>query len=59
MWANGDRARLDPGTQMETDWGILYAFSLNNDDALEEYLEAVARHHTVEGFKETPVGWCS
>jgi len=47
MWANGDNARLDPGSQISTDWACLYFFHLDIPDALSPYLDAVARQHNL------------
>lgn len=59
IWANGDGARLDPGSVMATDWAVLYGFSLEEDDGLESYLEAVAHRHDVQLAESSPSGWCS
>jgi alpha-galactosidase len=61
LWANGDRARLDAGEEVETDWAALYAFHLDQPDPLEPYLDAVARENMVHIAEETqaPAGWCS
>lgn len=59
LWANGDAAHLDPGHQMETDNAILCAVSLDRDDPLGPYLDAVARYHDVSANSTIPTGWCS
>ncbi len=61
MWANGDLARLDPGTVMETDWACLGFLHLDTPDPINEYLEAVAREHSLQtpSVERIPVGWCS
>ena len=63
MWANGDSARLDPGSRMETDWACLHFLHLDNPDPMAPYLEAVMREHnlTQEMYLDTPAptGWCS
>ncbi len=45
MWANGDGARLDRGSVMETDWACLTFVHLDAPDPMCEYLEAVARQN--------------
>lgn len=59
LWANGDSARLDPGTRMETDWAVITPFGLEDADPFGEYLQAVVREHELRPDRETPVGWCS
>jgi alpha-galactosidase len=63
MWANGDGARLDPGSKVETDWACIQFLHLDNPDPLAPYLEAVMREHNLshEMFAKTipPTGWCS
>ncbi|MHB0966330.1 MAG: glycoside hydrolase family 36 protein [Bellilinea sp.] len=60
MWTS-DRARLDPDKAIETDWAVITPFSTDNPDPLREYLEAVAREHSVtrESIRQIPTGWCS
>ena len=63
MWANGDSARLDPGTVVETDWACLQFMHLDQPDPLAPYLEAVAREHNISQANladmQSPTGWCS
>ncbi|MFN2197575.1 MAG: glycoside hydrolase family 36 protein [Anaerolineales bacterium] len=63
LWANGDRARLDPGQSMSTDWACLGFLHLDTPDPLAPYLLAVAQQHglPVEQLAEAeiPTGWCS
>jgi alpha-galactosidase len=59
LWANGDAARLEPGCDVETDNAVIYAFSLDQDDPLAPYLDAVARYHNVTADGQIPAGWCS
>lgn len=63
LWANGDGARLDPGTQIDTDWACVQFLHLDNPDPLVPYIEAVAREHnlpTSDGLNSSPPnGWCS
>lgn len=65
MWANGDRARLDPGMQISTDWACLHFLNPDDPDPLSPYLEAVRREHALEGAgrgisaQPIPTGWCS
>jgi len=59
IWANGDRARLDPGKSVGTDWLGLGFAQLDDDNPFETYLEAVKRENEVRLPKEVPVGWCS
>ncbi|MFA5836013.1 MAG: glycoside hydrolase family 36 protein [Bellilinea sp.] len=60
MWTS-DGARLDPEKVIESDWAVITPFSTNDPDPLREYLEAVAREHSVtrEKIRPTPTGWCS
>jgi alpha-galactosidase len=46
-WANGDNARLDPGSKMETDWLCVHFLHLDTPDPLGPYLEAVARQNEI------------
>ncbi len=61
MWANGDQARLDPGSRLETDWACLFFIQTHSPDPLGLYMDAVAREHGLalpqEG--ELHTGWCS
>jgi alpha-galactosidase len=64
MWANGDGARLDPGTFMVTDWACLQYVEMDTPDPLGPYMEAVARQHGINDAypsqeQPVPVGWCS
>ena len=61
MWANGDGARLDPGTHIETDWACLYFLAIDAPDPLGPYLEAVKRQSGVDDLSmaSIPTGWCS
>jgi alpha-galactosidase len=59
MWANGDKARLDPGCSMSTDWAVFNPVLLDHREPLEKYLEAVARENHVRVPEESPTGWCS
>ena len=59
MWANGDHARLDPGSTMETDWAVFTPILLDHRAPLESYLEAVGRETHARIPATTPVGWCS
>lgn len=63
MWANGDRARLDPGETMVTDWACLGFLHLDAPEPLGPFLDAVAQEHGLPEEKlatsEIPTGWCS
>lgn len=59
LLASGDRARLDPGRSMETDWAVLLPFHLDQPDALAPYFQAVADWHQVSFPAAPPTGWCS
>lgn len=60
MWANGDGARLDPGSSITTDWACLHYLDVDAPDPLGSYLEAVAREAATSYQRsKTPVGWCS
>jgi alpha-galactosidase len=63
LWANGDDARLDPGSQIETDWACVQFLHLDTPDPLAPYLEAVAREHLLNPKQmmksKSPSGWCS
>jgi alpha-galactosidase len=63
MWASGDGARLDPGSQVETDWACLQFLHLDDPDPLAPYIEAVMREHQLSNEQHaginSPTGWCS
>jgi alpha-galactosidase len=63
LWANGDRAQLLPGNQVETDWACVYFLHLDTHDPLGPYLDAVARENRIspeaQASKRPPAGWCS
>lgn len=62
LWANGDQTRLDPGTQMTTDWAALQFVDIDSTDPIAPYLEAVAREHQIQPSSIPPrpsAGWCS
>lgn len=63
LWVNGDGARLDPDTQIDTDWACLQFTHLDSPDPLAPYLEAVARQHKLDAGRSwqipVPSGWCS
>ncbi|RPI29836.1 MAG: alpha-galactosidase, partial [Chloroflexota bacterium] len=70
LWANGDHARLDPGSELDTDWACISFFHLDSPDPMAPYLDAVARQNGVVGVvsssaarnphnEEIPAGWCS
>lgn len=62
LWANGDHTRLEPGTQMTTDWAAIQFVDIDNPDPLAPFLEAVAREHQIQpsSFHLPPsAGWCS
>jgi alpha-galactosidase len=60
LWANGDNARLDPGTQITTDWALMNFLHLDSADPLGIYLDAVSREHNLTPSPaEIPTGWCS
>ena len=60
LWANGDRTRLDPGAQMETDWAVLHSIAnIDQPDPFGAYLDACAEFHGVRVPQNVPVGWCS
>ncbi len=59
LWANGDHARLDPGTRIDTDWACLQFVDLDSDDPLGPYLDAVALENSARNRATVPVGWCS
>jgi len=62
LYADGDRARLDPGAQISTDWAVIQFVEIDAPDPLLPYLDAVAREHEIpDAILQTssPVGWCS
>lgn len=59
MWANGDDARLDPGSTISTDWAIIYPINRLHSDPLRNYLEDAAEENQVGMLPFPPVGWCS
>jgi len=59
LWANGDDAVLLPGSTIETDWAVLYSFTIDQPDPLDPYLQAVAEFHGVRDDFQVPTGWCS
>jgi alpha-galactosidase len=63
LWANGDGARLEPGSNILTDWAILHFLHLDSPDPIGPYLDAVAREHDIDPGKFTvqssQTGWCS
>ena len=62
LWANGDRARLDPGASISTDWACIQFVDIDDPDPLAPYLEAVAREHVLASAPRSlkpPAGWCS
>ncbi len=60
-WANGDGARIDPGTVVESDWFAVQAFDLDVPQPLDAYLDAAARENEVRppSARDVPAGWCS
>jgi alpha-galactosidase len=66
LWANGDHALLEPGSQMRTDWAVIQFVGIDDPDPLAPYLEAVAREHSLPTFVTSSgrgeglrLGWCS
>ena len=62
LWANGDRARLDPGASISTDWACIQFVDIDDPDPLDPYIEAVAREHELGSAPRTSkplAGWCS
>jgi alpha-galactosidase len=63
MWANGDDARLDPGSELSTDWACIQFVDIDDPDPLSAYLDAVAREHDIQNSElrihNYPTGWCS
>ena len=47
VWSNADGVRLDPGSQMDTDWLCVHFLHLDTPDPLSPYLDAVARQNQV------------
>jgi alpha-galactosidase len=62
-WANGDRARLDPGKNLSTDWSYLEFIDLEETDPLGTYLDTVAVENRLEPnsvrLNDPITGWCS
>jgi alpha-galactosidase len=60
LWANGDQARLDPGTKMSTDWAAIQFVDIDSPDPFESYLNAASREHYLSNSHQKPfIGWCS
>ncbi|HJS30303.1 MAG TPA: alpha-galactosidase [Anaerolineales bacterium] len=60
IWAQGDGARLDPGSSISTDWACLGFVHMDRPEPLGEYFDAVSRQHSLPAIRsEIPVGWCS
>ena len=62
LYADGDRARLDPGARISTDWAVIQFVDIDAPDPLRHYLDAVAREHAIPDTilqAPSPVGWCS
>ncbi len=63
LWANGDRARLDPGASLCTDWACLSFLDVDTAYPLSEFTSAAARQNGIDpstGIGNTAVsGWCS
>ena len=62
LWANGDRARLDPGLHMTTDWAAIQFVDIDSPDPFEPYLKAVSREHDLRISnvnQQSSIGWCS
>mgnify|MGYP001024621739 CR=1 FL=1 len=59
MWANGDGALLNSGQQITTDWAAFGFIHLDDEDPMQDYLQAVARENNAIVNAEVPVGWCS
>ena len=59
MWANGDHTRLDPESQMQTDWAMMYPFEIDEPNPVDCYLQAVALENDVKIPTHVPSGWCS
>ena len=59
LWANGDRTTILPGSQIYTDWAVMFPFYFDQPDPLAIYYEAVARENQVQIANKIPSGWCS
>ncbi len=62
LWADGDLARLEPGSKLTTDWAVIQFVDLDDPDPLDPYLGAVARQHHLSSdvINHPPyIGWCS
>ena len=74
LWANGDNVRLDPGTQISTDWACIQFVDIDDPDPLGPYLDAVARENNLRSaelyerdeslhralrLRHSSTGWCS
>ena len=60
LWANGDQARLDPGTEISTDWAAIQFVEIDSPNPIESYLNAASREHNLTDFHPKPlIGWCS
>jgi alpha-galactosidase len=59
LWAAGDDAMLDPGTNFSTDWCCLEFVQLGDPEPLANYLSGVANMNRARRLTRTPVGWCS
>jgi len=62
LWADGDRAVLNPGGSFTTDWAVIQFVDLDDPQPLAPYLDAVAREHHLEPsdqWSSPPLGWCS
>ena len=60
--ADGDLARLDPGSNLQTDWAVIQFINLDDPQPLDEYLQAVASQQALSSamIQAKPfVGWCS
>ena len=59
IWANGDRAQLEPGQSMQTDW-LSYSYAeLRGALPMRNYLLAVNRENEIKLPSSPPIGWCS
>ena len=63
LWANGDDTRLNPNTEMSTDWAVIQFVDIDAPDPLGPYLDAEARENRIRNSKfkiqNSSVGWCS
>jgi len=59
IWANGDKARLDPGNSMLTDWAVIQIVDFSRKDPLDSYLDAVVKEHQISSIPQALSGWCS